>query len=123
MLQLAQRLRLDLADAFARHRELLADPGSSPGQAFFQRVVSVHAKTQPHAISGEKRLDHQSDDAGQYRACHPFQDEKISLDMGKAALISCQSLGRLARLVLRRARRDERVIDLRNHRGHCRKLL
>jgi hypothetical protein len=35
MLQLAQRLRLDLPDALSRHRKLLAD--------FFQRVVGVHA--------------------------------------------------------------------------------
>ena len=35
MLQLPQRFRLDLADALARHRELLAD--------LFQRAVFVHA--------------------------------------------------------------------------------
>src|SRR3546814_8039648 len=35
VLQLAQRLRLDLADAFARHAELLAD--------LLQRMVGVHA--------------------------------------------------------------------------------
>jgi len=35
MLQLPQRLGLDLADALARHRELLAD--------LFQRAVFVHA--------------------------------------------------------------------------------
>ncbi len=41
MLQLAQCLGLDLADAFARHRELLAD--------LFQRVVGVHADAEAHA--------------------------------------------------------------------------
>ena len=41
MLQLAQRLGLDLADTFAGHAELLAD--------FFQRVVGVHADAKPHA--------------------------------------------------------------------------
>ena len=41
MLELAQRLGLDLADTFARHRELLAD--------FFQRVVGVHADAEAHA--------------------------------------------------------------------------
>ena len=41
MLQFPQRLRLDLADAFARHRELLAD--------FLQRVVGVHADAEAHA--------------------------------------------------------------------------
>jgi hypothetical protein len=41
MLELAQRLRLDLADAFARHRELLAD--------FFQCMVAVHADPEAHA--------------------------------------------------------------------------
>lgn len=40
MLQLAERLRLDLANAFACHRELLAD---------FRRVVVVHADTEAHA--------------------------------------------------------------------------
>ena len=35
MLELAQRFRLDLADALAGDRELLAD--------FLQRVVGVHA--------------------------------------------------------------------------------
>src|SRR6201995_2743786 len=41
MLQLAQRLGLDLADALAGHRELLAD--------FLQRVVGVHADAEAHA--------------------------------------------------------------------------
>ena len=41
MLQLTQRLRLDLADALARHRELLAD--------LFERVVGVHADAEAHA--------------------------------------------------------------------------
>ena len=41
VLQLAQRLRLDLADALAGHRELLAD--------LFQRVVGVHADAEAHA--------------------------------------------------------------------------
>jgi hypothetical protein len=41
MLQLAQRLRLDLANTLSRHRELLAD--------FFQRVVGVHADAKAHA--------------------------------------------------------------------------
>jgi hypothetical protein len=40
MLQLAQRLGLDLADALSRHRELLAD--------FFERVVGVHADAKAH---------------------------------------------------------------------------
>src|SRR5947199_10662885 len=41
MLELAQRLRLDLADALAGHRELLAD--------LFQGVVGVHADAEAHA--------------------------------------------------------------------------
>ena len=41
MLQLAERFRLDLADALARHRELLAD--------LFKRVVGVHANAETHA--------------------------------------------------------------------------
>ena len=41
MLELPERLRLDLADALARHRELLAD--------FFERVVGVHADAEAHA--------------------------------------------------------------------------
>src|SRR5262249_55470446 len=41
MLELAQRLGLDLADALARHRELLPD--------LFQRVVGVHADAEAHA--------------------------------------------------------------------------
>src|SRR5258708_6373710 len=41
MLQLAQRLGLDLADALAGNRELLAD--------FLQRVVGVHADAEAHA--------------------------------------------------------------------------
>src|SRR6185436_20976822 len=41
VLQLAQRLRLDLADALARHRELLAD--------LLQRVIGVHADAEAHA--------------------------------------------------------------------------
>jgi ATP-dependent protease HslVU (ClpYQ) ATPase subunit len=38
VLELPQRLRLDLADALAGHRELLAD--------FFQSVVGVHADSE-----------------------------------------------------------------------------
>src|SRR5262245_19576035 len=41
VLQFAQRLRLDLAYALARHRELLAD--------LFQGVVGVHADAEAHA--------------------------------------------------------------------------
>ena len=41
MLQLPQRLGLDLTNAFARHRKLLAD--------LFQRVVGVHADAEAHA--------------------------------------------------------------------------
>ena len=41
MLQLPQRLRVDLSDALSRDRELLAD--------FFQRVVGVHADAEAHA--------------------------------------------------------------------------
>src|SRR5438128_10193419 len=41
MLELAQRLGLDLADALARHRELLAD--------LLERVVGVHADAEAHA--------------------------------------------------------------------------
>ena len=41
MLELAQRLRLDLADTFAGDRELLAD--------FFERMVGVHADAEAHA--------------------------------------------------------------------------
>ena len=41
VLQLPQRLGLDLADALARHRELLTD--------LFQRVVGVHADAEAHA--------------------------------------------------------------------------
>src|SRR4029453_11424178 len=41
MLQLAQRLGLDLADALAGHRELLAD--------LLEGVVGVHADAETHA--------------------------------------------------------------------------
>src|SRR5438876_3909597 len=41
VLELAQRLGLDLADALARHRELQAH--------LFQRVVGVHADAEAHA--------------------------------------------------------------------------
>src|SRR5882757_2020534 len=41
VLQLAQRFRLDLADALSRDRKLLAD--------LFQRVVGVHADAEAHA--------------------------------------------------------------------------
>ena len=40
MLELAQRLRLDLADTLARHRELLAD--------LFERVIGIHADAEAH---------------------------------------------------------------------------
>ena len=41
VLQLTQRLGLDLADAFAGYAELLAD--------FLERVVGVHADAEAHA--------------------------------------------------------------------------
>src|SRR6188768_1822663 len=41
MTQLAQRLGFDLADAFARHFEVLAD--------FFQRVIALFADAEAHA--------------------------------------------------------------------------
>ena len=41
VLELPERLGLDLADAFAGNRELLAD--------FFQGVVGVHADSEAHA--------------------------------------------------------------------------
>src|SRR5262245_54168970 len=40
MLELAQRLGLDLTDALTGHRELLAN--------FFERVVGVHADAEAH---------------------------------------------------------------------------
>ena len=40
MLQLAQRLRLDLPDAFARHGKLLSH--------LLQRMIRVHADPEPH---------------------------------------------------------------------------
>src|SRR6185437_608012 len=40
VLELPERLGFDLADALARHRELLAD--------FFERVVGVHADAEAH---------------------------------------------------------------------------
>ena len=41
VLELAQRLGLDLANALACHRELLTD--------LFQRVVGIHADAEAHA--------------------------------------------------------------------------
>src|SRR6185312_15220429 len=41
VLELPERLGFDLADALARHRELLAH--------FFERVVGVHADAEAHA--------------------------------------------------------------------------
>ena len=41
MLQLSQRLRLDLADALAGHRELLAD--------LLKGVICIHADAEAHA--------------------------------------------------------------------------
>src|ERR1700759_1253184 len=54
MLQLPQRLGLDLADTLSGHRELLAD--------FFQGVVGVHADAEAHAeyafFAGGERGQH-----------------------------------------------------------------
>ena len=54
MAQLAQRLRLDLADALARDVELLAD--------FLQRVVGVHLDAEAHAqhlrLARRQRVEH-----------------------------------------------------------------
>src|SRR5579859_1731187 len=54
VLQLAQRLGLDLADTFARDRELLPD--------LLQSVVGVHADAEAHAqhtlLAGRQRRQH-----------------------------------------------------------------
>src|SRR5450631_768941 len=54
MAQLPQRLRLDLADALARHVELLAD--------LFERVVGVHLDAEAHAqdlrFARRERIEH-----------------------------------------------------------------
>jgi hypothetical protein len=54
MLQLPQRLRLDLPNTLSGHRELLPD--------FFQRVVGVHADAEAHAehafFAGGERGQH-----------------------------------------------------------------
>src|SRR3546814_5334099 len=56
MLQFPKRLRLDLADTFTLHAELLAD--------FFQRVIGVHADAEAHAqhtlLTRRKRCQHAS---------------------------------------------------------------
>jgi hypothetical protein len=56
VLQLAQRLRFDLADTFAGDRELLAD--------FFQRVVGVHADAEAHAQHAFFARGQRGQDAG-----------------------------------------------------------
>src|SRR6478735_556171 len=56
VLELAQRLRLDLADAFARHAELLAD--------FLQRMVGVHADAEAHAQHALLARRQAGEDAG-----------------------------------------------------------
>src|SRR6185437_10763897 len=56
MLELAERLRLDLADALAGDRELLAD--------LFQRVVGVHADAEAHAQHALLAGGERSQDAG-----------------------------------------------------------
>src|SRR3954470_24726554 len=67
MLELAQRLGLDLADTLARHRELLAD--------LFQRVVGVHADAEAHAQDALLARGQRREDAGRCFA-------KIALDRG-----------------------------------------
>ena len=60
MLQLAQRLGFDLANAFTRYRELLAD--------FFQRVVGVHADAEAHAQHAFLARGERGKHAGVFRA-------------------------------------------------------
>src|SRR5215213_2114344 len=56
VLQLAQRLRLDLADALAGHRELLPD--------LFERVIGIHADAEAHAQHALLARGQRSQDAG-----------------------------------------------------------
>lgn len=56
MLELAQRLGLDLADTFTRDRELLAN--------FFQRMVSVHANAKAHTKNTFLARRQRSENAG-----------------------------------------------------------
>ena len=48
MLELPQRLGLDLPDTLARHRKLLAD--------LLQRVVAVHAEAEAYALGLKVKL-------------------------------------------------------------------
>src|SRR3546814_6488987 len=56
VLQLAQRLRLDLADALARHAELLTD--------LFERMVGVHPDAEAHAQDALLARGERGEDAG-----------------------------------------------------------
>ena len=67
MLELAQRLCLDLADTFARDRELLAD--------FLKRVVRIHADAEAHAQHAFLAWRQRSQHAGRRLA-------QVSLDGG-----------------------------------------
>src|SRR5215218_6509774 len=67
VLQLAQRLGLDLTDALAGHRELLPD--------LFERVVGVRADAEPHAQHSLLARSQRGQDAGRRLA-------QIGLDRG-----------------------------------------
>src|SRR5690242_4301066 len=67
VLELAERLRLDLPDALARHRELLAD--------LLQRVVGVHADAEAHAKDALLARGERGEDAGRRLA-------QVGLDRG-----------------------------------------
>src|SRR5271170_6050275 len=78
MLELPQRLGLDLADALSRHRELLAD--------FFERMVGVHADAKAHAqhalLARRQRGEHARRGLAQVRLDHGVdrQDGVLVLD-------------------------------------------
>ena len=67
MLELAQRLGFDLADALAGDRELLAD--------LFERVVGVHADAEAHAqhalLARRQRREHARRRLAQIRSGSP----------------------------------------------------
>jgi hypothetical protein len=57
----------------------------------------------------QEKLQGDCGEESENEADHPFQNEKICLDLGEAVFMDGQGLGSLARLVVRRAGSDEGV--------------
>jgi hypothetical protein len=68
--------------------------------------------------SGDEGLDHERRDAGEDEPDHPFQDRQVRFDLGEAAVVVGQRLGRGARLLVGGTRLLQGIVKFDDDRAH-----